>query len=42
MSKFSPFIGKVNVPCRKCHEFVKVGIFEKLETCPYCRAKWGN
>ena len=40
MGKFSAYIAKVNVPCKKCHVFVKAGINEKIANCPSCNAKW--
>jgi len=42
MAKFSNYIGKVNAPCKKCNSMVKVGIFEKMDTCPNCHAKWAG
>lgn len=42
MAKFSQYIGKVNVPCKKCNSMVKAGIFEKLDTCPNCHTKWNG
>lgn len=40
MSKFTTFNNYVRVPCKKCHELVRVGIYEKLTVCPHCRSKW--
>jgi Zn finger protein HypA/HybF involved in hydrogenase expression len=40
LAKFSQYLGKVNVPCRKCNTMVKAGVFEKIATCPNCHTKW--
>ena len=40
LGKISPYVGKVNVPCKKCHGLVRVGISEKLMVCPICSSKW--
>jgi hypothetical protein len=42
LAKFSQYIGKVNVPCIKCHGIVKMGIFEKIDICPLCHNKWNG
>lgn len=41
LGKFTSYIGKVNVPCKRCHNLVKVGINERLLICPVCNTKWG-
>jgi|YelNatPaOPRAMG01_1025707.scaffolds.fasta_scaffold10754_12 RNA polymerase subunit RPABC4/transcription elongation factor Spt4 len=41
MGKIVPqYIGKVNVPCKKCHNLVKMNIDEKIQYCPFCHSKW--
>jgi hypothetical protein len=39
LGKITPYNGKVYIPCKKCHNLVKVGINEKLVVCPFCGFK---
>ncbi|MEM5809593.1 MAG: hypothetical protein QW156_01710 [Candidatus Aenigmatarchaeota archaeon] len=40
MGNITLYMNKVNVPCKKCNNLVKVGINEKLTICPICNAEW--
>jgi hypothetical protein len=42
IGKFNSYMYKVNVPCKKCHNLVKVGVEEKISICPFCNTEWNG
>lgn len=42
IGKFNSYMYKVSVPCKKCHNLVRVGIEEKINICPFCNSDWNG